>query len=183
VLIHVADPKAFFDPLDAHNERLDELMHERDWWFGDREVYPGFERIVEGLANLVTATPGTRYIGAHVGCAAEDLDWVEGLMDRAPNFTVDTGGRMAELGRQPRRVARLLERHPDRVLFGTDVYPISADAYRHAFRFFETDDESFPYSPESPIPPQGRWDVSALHLDDATLRAVYHDNAARVLGL
>jgi predicted TIM-barrel fold metal-dependent hydrolase len=183
VLIHVADPKAFFDPLDEHNERLDELMQQRDWWFGDRDVYPTFDRIVEGLATLVTATPGTTYIGAHVGCDAEDLDWVEALMDRAPNFTVDTGGRMAELGRQPRRFRRLIERHPDRVLFGTDVYPISADAYRHAFRFFETADESFEYAPGSPIPPQGRWAVSALELDDAALRAVYHDNAARVLGL
>ena len=72
----------------------------------------------------------------------DELRRVESLLDRAPNFTVDTGGRMAELGRQPRRFRRLIERHPDRVLFGTDVYPISAEAYRHAFRVLETADES-----------------------------------------
>jgi predicted TIM-barrel fold metal-dependent hydrolase len=183
VLIHVADPKAFFDPLDSHNERLDELMQAQDWWFGDRDVYPTFERLIGALAELVIETPGTQFIGAHVGCAAEDLDWVESLLVRAPNFVIETGGRMAELGRQPRRFRELLARHPDRVLFGTDEYPITADAYRHAFRFFETSDESFSYAPDAHIPPQGRWTVTALDLDDATLRAVYRDNAVRVLGL
>lgn len=110
VLIHVADPKAFFEPLDERNERLDELLIERDWWFGDREVFPAFDRILEGLANLVLATGRTTYIGAHVGCNAGDLDWVESLFERAPNFTVDTGGRLAELGRQPRRFTRLVAR-------------------------------------------------------------------------
>jgi len=32
VLIHTADPIAFFDPLDARNERLDELRGATDWW-------------------------------------------------------------------------------------------------------------------------------------------------------
>jgi predicted TIM-barrel fold metal-dependent hydrolase len=183
VLIHVADPMAFFDPLDAHNERVDELLAQPDWWFGDAQRFPTFDRLLDALETLVLATPGTRYIGAHVGCAAEDLDRVERLLDRAPNYTVDTGGRMAELGRQPRRARRFIERHPDRVLFGTDIYPVSADAYRHHYRFFETADESFEYAPDRSIPPQGRWAVSALDLDDATLRSLYHDNAARILQL
>ena len=183
VLIHVADPEAFFDPLDARNERIDELGRHRDWWFGDRSEFPSFGRLLDALATLVAATPGTRYIGAHVGCAAEDLDRVEAMLAAAPNLAIDTGGRMAELGRQPRRVRRLIERFPDRVLFGTDVYPITADAYRLHYRFFETEDESFPYAPDEAVPPQGRWTVSALDLDDAQLRALYRDNAVRVLGL
>jgi predicted TIM-barrel fold metal-dependent hydrolase len=181
ILIHVSDPKAFFDPLDAHNERLDELMHSRDWWFGDTTKFPTFERIVEGLANLVLATPGTTYIGAHVGCVAEDLDWVEGLLAKAPNFNVDIAGRMAELGRQPRRFAKMVERFPDRVLFGTDIYPISAEAYHNHFRFLETQDESFDYAPGAEIPPQGRWTVSGVDLPEHLLEAVYHDNAVRIL--
>jgi predicted TIM-barrel fold metal-dependent hydrolase len=181
ILIHVSDPKAFFEPLDVYNERLDELMHQKDWWFGDRTVYPTFDRIVGGLANLVLATPGTTYVGAHVGCVAEDLDWVEGLLAKAPNFNVDIAGRMAELGRQPRRFATMVERFPDRVLFGTDIYPVSAEAYRNHFRFLETQDESFDYSPGEEIPPQGRWAVSGADLPEHLLRAVYHDNARRIL--
>lgn len=183
VLVHVADPKAFFAPLDEHNERLDELLHHRDWWFGDRDVFPPFERILDGLASLVVATPQTDYIGAHVGCLAEDLDWVERLLGRAANFHIDTGGRVAELGRQPRRFAQLVQRYPDRVVFGSDVYPVDADAYAQLFRFFETTDESFDYAPESPVPPQGRWQVSALGLGPAALEQVYAGNARRLLGV
>jgi predicted TIM-barrel fold metal-dependent hydrolase len=90
---------------------------------------------------------------------------------------------MAELGRQPRRFTRLLERHPDRVLFGTDIYPASAEQFRLHFRFLETHDEAFEYAPGEPVPPQGRWTVSALGLPADVLERVYRTNARRVLGL
>jgi predicted TIM-barrel fold metal-dependent hydrolase len=183
VLIHTADPVAFFEPLDARNERLDELLEAPDWWFGDRSVHPTFDRLLDAHAALVAACPGTTFIGAHVGCVAEDLDRVERLLDACPNYTIDIGGRMAEIGRQPRRFAELLERHPDRVLFGTDIYPASAEQYRLHFRFLETRDEAFEYAPGEVVPPQGRWTVSALGLGDDALRALYRDNAMRVLGL
>jgi len=183
VLIHVADPKAFFEPLDANNERLDELLEEKDWWFGDTSRHPTFDRLLDALATLVLATPGTRYIGAHGGCAAEDLDRVEALLAAAPHFAIDIAGRMAELGRQPRRFRELIDRFPDRVLFGTDIYPVTSQQYELHFRFLESRDEAFEYAPESPIPPQGRWTVSALHLPPEHLAAIYRDNARRILGL
>ncbi|MBH0082668.1 amidohydrolase family protein [Salinibacterium sp. SWN167] len=183
VLIHTADPRAFFDPLDAHNERLDELLDAEEWWFGDTAVHPTFDRLLDAHAALVSGCPSTTFIGAHAGCAAEDLDRVERLLDACSNYTIDIGGRMAELGRQPRRFAALLARHPDRVLFGTDIYPITVEQYRLHFRFLETADEAFEYAPGDPVPPQGRWTVSALALDRDILQAVYRDNARRVLGL
>lgn len=183
VLIHTADPKAFFAPLDERNERLDELLQEPGWWFGDQNVYPSFDRLLDAHAVLVTLCSDTRFIGAHVGCAAEDLDRVEHLLAACPNYTIDIAGRIAELGRQPRRFAQLIARHPDRVLFGTDVYPASLEQFRLHFRFLESADESFEYAPGHAVPPQGRWAVSALHLDEAALTAVYRDNARRVLGL
>jgi predicted TIM-barrel fold metal-dependent hydrolase len=183
VLIHTADPIAFFEPLDRHNERLDELAGVPEWWFGDRAVHPTFDRLLDAHAALVLACPGTTFIGAHAGCAAEDLDRVEQLLDAAPNYVIDTAGRMAELGRQPRRFARLVAAHPSQVLFGTDIYPPTAEQYRLYFRFFETDDEGFGYDLDSEIPGQGRWDVSALALDPALLERVYRGNARRVLGL
>ena len=183
VLIHTADPIAFFEPLDRHNERLDELAGVPEWWFGDREVHPTFDTLLDAHAALVLACPDTTFIGAHAGCAAEDLDRVERLLDSAPNYHIDTAGRMAELGRQPRRFAHLVAAHPSRVLFGTDIYPPTAEQYRLHFRFFETDDEGFGYDPESEIPGQGRWDVSALALDPAILEQVYRGNARRILGL
>ena len=183
ILIHTADPIAFFQPLDPDNERLDELRGARDWWYGDRDRYPTFDTLLDAHAALVQACPGTLFIAAHVGCAAEDLDRVERLMAAAPNYHVDIAGRLAELGRQPRRFARLVADWPDRVLFGTDIYPATDEQYRLHYRFLESADESFEYAPGEPIPPQGRWAVSAVDLDPALLPALYRENARRVLGL
>ncbi|WGW12252.1 amidohydrolase family protein [Saxibacter everestensis] len=183
VLIHTADPIAFFDPVDRHNERIEELTGAPDWWFGDRDKYPTFDALLDAHAALVLACPETAFIGAHVGCAAEDLDRVERLLSAAPNYTVDTAGRMAELGRQPRRFGQLVAAYPGQILFGTDIYPASKDQYRLHFRFFETADEGFSYDPGSEIPGQGRWDVSALDLPPDLLESVYHLNARRILGL
>jgi predicted TIM-barrel fold metal-dependent hydrolase len=146
-------------------------------------VHSTFERLLDSLARLLAGCPGTTFIGAHAGCAAEDLDLVERMLDMAPNYTIDIAGRMAELGRQPRRFRELLARHPNRVLFGTDIYPATSEQFRLHFRFLETADEAFEYAPDSEIPPQGRWTVSALDLDDSALEALYRGNARRVLGL
>ena len=183
VLIHTADPIAFFTPVDARNERIEELSANRDWWFGDPDRYPGFDTLLDAHAALVLACPQTRFVGAHAGGAAEDLDRVERLLVAAPHYSIDIAGRMAELGRQPRRTARLIREHPEQVLFGTDVYPASAAAFRLHVRFLETADESFSYDPESEVPGQGRWTVSGLDLPPDLLAGVYRGNAERFLRL
>lgn len=180
VLIHVGDPLAFFAPLDRFNERLDELSARPEWWVGGPEN-PSFDRILQALATVVRRAPGTTFIGAHVGCAAEDLDWVSALLDECPNFHIDLAGRLAEIGRQPRRFRRLAERHPDRVIFGTDVFPLNADAVRTYWRFLHTDDECFPYCPGAEVPPQGRWDISGADLPADLLPPILAGNARRIV--
>jgi predicted TIM-barrel fold metal-dependent hydrolase len=181
VLIHTADPVAFFDPLDERNERLEELGANPDWWFGG-PGFPTFDERMESFEAVVAATPGTTFIAAHVG-AAEDLGWVGRMLSTYPNLHVDIGGRLAELGRQPRATRRLVTAHPDRIVFGSDAYPVNLDSYRTYWRFLETDDECFRYSPGDAVPPQGRWDISAVDLPPGVLAQVYAGNAARLLGL
>jgi predicted TIM-barrel fold metal-dependent hydrolase len=178
VLIHVADPVAFFDPLDHTNERWEELQVHPDWQFPS-PPFPSFMTIMNGLANLVTNHPETTFIGAHVGCYAENLGWVGDLLDRCPNFYIDVSARLGELGRQPYTTRRFFLRYADRILFGTDASP-SLDDYRLYYRFLESDDEYFNYN-LSPVPAQGRWYVYGLYLPDDILRKVYYDNAARLL--
>ncbi|GAA2118379.1 amidohydrolase family protein [Actinomadura napierensis] len=180
VLIHTADPVAFFAPADRHNERLKELLANPDWQFA-RDGLPTFARLMDALENLVASCPDTTFIGAHVGCFAEDLRWVSRMLDDHPNFHIDIAGRLAELGRRPRAARELLMRHSDRVLFGTDAFPLSASAYRTHFRFLETADEHFPYAPDEEVPPQGRWAISALALPAGVLAKVYAGNARRLL--
>ena len=100
VLIHVADPVAFFDPVDETNERWEELQSNPDWAFTS-PPFPPFLSILEDLADLVENHPRTTFIGAHVGCYSENLAWVSALMQRCPNFHVDISARISELGRQP----------------------------------------------------------------------------------
>jgi predicted TIM-barrel fold metal-dependent hydrolase len=178
VLIHVADPVAFFDPLDETNERWEELQEHPDWYFPS-PPFPAFLTIVEGLANLVARHPGTTFIGAHVGCYAENLAWVGSLLERCPNFYVDIGARLGELGRQPYTARRFFLQYADRILFGTDTGP-DLISYRKAYRFLETDDEYFNYSPGD-LPGQGRWHVHGLYLPEDVLEKIYYQNAQRIL--
>jgi hypothetical protein len=179
VLIHVADPVAFFWPVDGQNERWEELGAHPDWRFPS-PPFPPFLSIVTGLANLVAAHPRTTFIGAHVGCYAENLAWVAELLERCLNFYVDIGARIAELGRQPYSARKFFLRFSDRILFGTDMGP-DLEVYRIYFRFLETADEYFNYDPQDP-PPQGRWQVYGLSLPDEVLEKVYYRNAERVIG-
>lgn len=183
ICIHTADPVAFFEPLDERNERLDELSEVPGWWFGDRTRFPTFRRLMASLERAVAASPTTRFMGAHVGGYAENLGWVDRMLTTYPNFAVDIGGRLGELGRQPRAFRRLVVDHPDRVIFGTDCFPVDSAAYALHFRFLESSDEHFAYWPGDETAPQGRWHVSAVHLPAAVLRKVYAGNARRFLGI
>jgi predicted TIM-barrel fold metal-dependent hydrolase len=180
VTIHVGDPVAFFDPIDGRNERLEELLANPDWWFGDRERFPPLDRIIESFEALVAANPSTTFVGAHVACLAEDLDWVDRMLSTYPNLFADIAARIAELGRQPRRARELFMKHPDRILFGTDLFPPAREIYEIHFRFLETADEHFPYDPDDP-PPQGRWAISGVDLPEDVLRKVYGKNASRAM--
>lgn len=176
VLIHVADPWAFFQPLDAQNERYLQLCRHPDWHFygGD---YPSLWQLLEERDRVVERHPHTTFIGAHVGSEVEDLDRASRLLERCPNYHVDFSAREAELGRQPRRARRFFLDYQDRIVFGTDGLADPA-LYRSYFRFLETDDECF----ENLYYPQhGFWQISALDLPDEVLRKVYSANAVRLI--
>ncbi|MBZ5738728.1 amidohydrolase family protein [Nocardioides mangrovi] len=181
VLIHTADPVAFFEPLDETNERIDELTAVPEWWFGGPD-HPTFAALLAALHRLVGACPATTFIGAHVGCQAEDLDAVGSALQRLPNWHVDTGGRLAEIGRRPAAFRRLVETFPDRILFGSDCYPPKLSEYDRWWRFLETADQDFSYVDDGDVPLQGRWRISGCDLPATLLPALYRHNAQRVLG-
>ena len=179
VLVHTADPAAFFEPLDATNERLEELVAHPDWHFHGPQ-FPPLKRLLDALEHVVAANPAIPFIGAHVGCYAEDLAWVDRMLTSYANFNVDIAARIAELGRQPRATRRLVMKHPDRVLLGTDESPPDTSCYRRYLRFLSTDDEYFPYS-ESDPPGTGRWRISAIDLPGNVLAQVIAGNAERLV--
>ncbi|MFZ5881720.1 MAG: amidohydrolase family protein [Chloroflexota bacterium] len=178
VLAHVADPVAFFDPIDETNERWEEIGAHPDWAFTS-PPFPPFLHILEGFKNLVRRHPNTTFIGAHAGCYGENLDWVGRMLDECPNYYIDISARLGELGRQPYTARKFFLRYQDRILFGSDMGP-DLEAYRLYYRFLETDDEYFNYN-TGPVPQQGRWYVCGLHLPDEVLEKVYRKNAQKVL--
>jgi predicted TIM-barrel fold metal-dependent hydrolase len=178
VLIHTADPAAFFLPVDATNERWEELQRHPDWSFQGKD-FPTREELLAALCRVIERHPGTTFIGAHVASNAEDLAQVGRWLDQFPNLYVDMASRISELGRQPFTAREFLVKYQDRVLYGTDG-PWPETRLRLYWRFLETKDEYFPYS-EKPFPPQGFWNIYGVDLPDEVLRKIYADNAARII--
>ena len=178
VIIHTADPAAFFDPIDETNERWEELSRHPDWSFHGPQ-FPSRKELHEARNRIIKRHPTTQFIGAHVANQAEDLSEVSQWLDQYPNLWIETASRIAELGRQPYTSRDFLIKYSDRVLFGTDG-PWPELRLQINWRFFETRDESFDYSEKQP-PPQGLWKIHAVNLPDHVLKKVYYENAAKLI--
>lgn len=190
VFIHTSDPDAFFTPIDRFNERWDELGNHPDWSFYGKD-YPSKPELLAARNRVIERHPKTKFVCLHVANHPENLDEVSAWLRRYPNMHVEIGARIGELGRQPRRARQFFEEFEDRILFGTDATPdgrsvpqqdLTPALYQIYFRFLETLDEYFDYAP-SPVPPQGRWRIYGVGLPDRILKKLYHNNAARLLGL
>ncbi len=178
VAIHSTDPEAFFTPIDAKNERYEELMHNPSWSFYG-SGYPDKLTLLAQRNHVFEKHPNTVFIALHVANWPENLDGVSAWLRKYPNMYVEFGARQAELGRQPRRAAKFFAAFQDRILFGTDADPIP-EMYSTFFRWLETDDEYFPYWD---YPGQGRWMIYGLNLPDSILEKVYHKNAEKLFSM
>ncbi len=175
VFIHTGDPEAFFHPVNATNERYEELIEHPDWSFSGPQ-FPSLQSLLEARNRVFARHPQTTFVSLHMGWP-ENLDWVAGMLDRYPNVYVEFGARETELGRQPRRTRKLFMDYQDRVMFGTDLHPEPA-LYQNYFRWLETADEYFPPFDTG----QGRWNIYGLDLPDPVLEKIYHLNAEKLFG-
>lgn len=190
VAIHTSDPDAFFTPIDKFNERWEELGNHPDWSFYGKDFPPKAE-LLAARNRVFAKHPKTKFVGYHIANHPENLGEVSELLDRFPNVFVETGARLGELGRQPYSARKFFMKHADRIMFGTDATPngeaypqqdLKPAMYQCYFRFFETMDEYFDYSP-AVTPPQGRWRIYGIGLPDDVLKKVYRNNAAKLYGL
>jgi predicted TIM-barrel fold metal-dependent hydrolase len=178
ILIHTADPIAFFQPIDEKNERWEELHRHPDWSFHG-PGFPSHAELVAQLMKVVQRHPKTNFIAAHMANCAEDLPSLSKRLDRFPNLYCDFASRINELGRQPFSARKFLLKYQDRVLFGTDG-PWPETRVRLYWRFLETEDEYFPYS-EKDFPPQGLWNIYGVNLPDEVLKKIYFENALSLM--
>jgi predicted TIM-barrel fold metal-dependent hydrolase len=174
VLIHTADPAAFWGARDATNERLLELTERPERWWGGRDA-PPFEQLIDEQTDIFRKHPGTRFVAAHFAWMGNDLARLGRLLDELPNVSVEFGAVIAELGRQPRHARDFFVRYQDRILFGKDSWAPSE--YPLYFRVLETGDEYFDYFRKR----HAFWKMYGLELPDEVLRKVYYGNALRLI--
>ncbi len=174
VIIHSADPKSFWDPMDSKNERWLELKTRPRRKRSATNPVP-WEQIIQEQHNMFKKHPNTNFINAHMGWYANNLGKLGQLMEEMPNMYVGIGAVIAELGRQPRNARQFFETYQDRILFGKDSWqPSEFPTY---FRVLESDDEYFPYYKKY----HAFWSMYGLNLPDEILKKVYYKNAMRLL--
>jgi predicted TIM-barrel fold metal-dependent hydrolase len=176
VMFHTADPSAFFEVIDAHNERYEELAAHPEWGFSNTPVTK--RELLEQRNRVIARYPSTTFVGAHCAESGEDLAYLSQQLEALPNLQIDISARTPELGRQPYTARAFFLKYADRILFGTDLLP-EVEMYRLYFRFLETADEYFEYP--SHASRQGRWNIYGLFLPDEVLRKIYRENALKLL--
>jgi predicted TIM-barrel fold metal-dependent hydrolase len=174
VLIHIAEPSAFFDPIDKNNERWLELKQ-----FPRRArppaQYPPFETLMTERNHMLEKNPKTTFILAHMGYHGNDLGRLGKLFDAYPNAYIDIAAVLAEIGRQPYTARDFLIKYQDRVLFGKDIYEPSE--YTYYFRVFETRDDYIEYYRRR----HAFWRMYGLHLPDEVLKKIYYKNSLKLV--
>ncbi|MEZ6189698.1 MAG: amidohydrolase family protein [Phycisphaerales bacterium] len=175
-----------------------------DTWFAttyaDTKKYGTKAEHLTQLEDLLDEYPDVQWIGAHMSGNPEDLDFVQGILDRHPNYVIDTSAakwQIRELSKHPHRFRELCERNPGRILFGTDIVAnntnIDFDLYASRYWALRTLMETG-YDGPSPIvdpdlnmidPTVDEKSTAQLRgaaIEGATLKSVYRDAAAKVLG-
>ncbi len=174
VLIHSADPKSFWQPMDSMNERWLELKTHPRRKRDDSNPAP-WETIIQEQHNIFKSHPNTTFVAAHMGWFPNNLGHLGKLLDEMPNMYVEIGAVIAELGRQPRNANKFFEKYQDRVLFGKDSY--RPNEYPTYFRVLESDDEYFPYYKRY----HAFWKMYGLDLPDEILKKLYYKNALKII--
>jgi uncharacterized protein len=173
VLIHSADPPSFWQPVDKDNERWLELTKHPD---RIRDASnPTWQQVIAAQHRMFLKHPRTKYIAAHFGWYANDLETLGNFLDSAQNVFVEFGAVIAELGRQPKTARAFFEKYQDRILFGKDSW-VPAE-YATYFRVLETADEYFPYHKKY----HAFWKMYGLGLPDEILKKVYYKNALKLI--
>lgn len=180
IMVHVGDPDVWFRTVYTDTAK-----------FGTKpEQYDRFRTMLEMFPDIT-------WIGAHMGGDVEHPDHLQELLETYPNLYFDTSAtKWIVREAVPRRdaVKRLVETHPDRFLFGTDLvtrHTLEREHYVSRYWCQRTLWEG-EWNGLSPIadpdytPPENGPTQPLLHglgLSRETLEKVYWKNAARLLGL
>lgn len=175
VLIHTGEPAIFWAPIDEKNERWLEMKQFPNRHRGDSTRFPSWEVVMQEQWNVFRKHPNTKFINAHMGWMANDLDRLGQHLDEFPNVYTEIGAILAELGRQPRFAKDFFIKYQDRIMFGKDTW--RPEEYYVYFRVLESTDEYFDYYRKR----HAFWKMYGLGLPDNVLKKLYYKNALEVI--
>ncbi len=174
VMTHVGDPQIWYDTK-----------------YADTAKYGARDDHYQMWENVLNEYPGVPWIGAHMGGNPEDLNRLQGLLDRHPNLNFDcsaTRWQAREISARREEAREFFIRNQDRILFGTDQVSnnergfdfLASRLWVHR-KLWET-----AYIGPSPIldpdlPPDKQPPIRGLALPDQCLQKLYHDNPLKLL--
>ncbi len=130
VLMHTADPRAFWEPIDEHNPWCQVLQRWTDWTYYRRGL-PSRDELLAERNTVIRRHPGTKFIGPHLGSWEDDFGTLAEMLQDMPNLYVDISARFCSLGQTPARrqaARKVFANFSDRILFGTDSILVSGTA-------------------------------------------------------
>lgn len=171
-IVHVADPDIWFETR-----------------YTDSSIYGTKTRQYVPLENVLKRHPGINFIGAHLAGNPEHLDFVADLLDKYPNYYVDTSATkwiVREISKKPDEARAFFGKYRKRILFGTDNFVMpDRDTHLYNTRYWahqtlwETDMQV-----QSPIHDDdfgGKPTIHGIDLPPDVLEDIYLKNACRLL--
>jgi predicted TIM-barrel fold metal-dependent hydrolase len=173
VSLHVADPIWMYQKMDRHN---DGLMNAYEWRLDNQPNIVGLLGMVDIFERTLARHRNTTFIACHFMNLDYDLARLGEVLERNPNLYADISARYAETAPIPRFASQFYARHADRLVYGTDM-GVDKEMYQVTFRILESLDEHFYENEQFGY----HWSLSGFGLDDAILKQVYRENAAKLL--
>jgi predicted TIM-barrel fold metal-dependent hydrolase len=150
-------------------------MNAYTWRIDDKQPgILGHDGLVRSLEQAAEKHRKTVFIACHLANLDYDLTRLGQMLDRHPNLYADMSARFGEIAPIPRFVSQFLQKHQDRVLYGTDM-GYSQRMFSTTFRILESRDEHFYERSLFNY----HWPLYGFGLPDAVLKKVYADNARR----
>ena len=174
IMTHIGDPDLWYTGKYADHAK-----------YGTREEH---YQMWEGLLNEYPDVP---WVGAHMGGNPEDLNRLQGFLDRHPNLMLDcsaTRWMVREISARRDAARDFFIRNQDRILFGTDQ--VSGDERGFDFlasrfwahrKLWETAFVGTTPILDPDLPIESQPVLRGLALPDDVLQKLYHDNAIKFL--
>jgi predicted TIM-barrel fold metal-dependent hydrolase len=181
LIAHVAEPSSCWQPPNPESPDYDYYNEHPEWYMYRHPDHPRKETILAARDHLLAENPKLRVVGAHLGSMETDVDEIAKRFDRYPNFAVDMAARMEYLMIQPReKVRNFVIKYQDRVLYGTDLEFLAADATPDALKDWqETYARDWKFLATDQMLAYRSHQVEGLALPEPVLRRIFHDNAVR----